>query len=228
MSFYPPSSKKRAVEDTEASVVVPPLPMSRLTPSSSTRATRTTTTTLATKTPETGFSNLAAISVLRNPLTATPATNAASSFPLLCMQHQVESLQAELEHERSLHRLDQRRADQARLRLEKQLEIAVQEATEATQSLHDFTRESHKLTDTLRAARSKALDELRTCQMQILSMQNGDTTGNGDCNDESAMEKFWEEKCSYLEEELASQQENEQQLRLEMQEIQRESRECDF
>lgn len=210
MSFRP--SKKRAMEDAAAAAAssVPPPPMSRLTPNS----TRTTTTmaTTTTKTPEAGYSSLGVVAVLaRNPSTA----NTSSSFPLLCLQHQVESLHAELEHERSLHALDQKRADQARLRLEKQLAIAVEEAQEATQTLQDFTRESHKMTEQLRQARNKTLDELRACQMQLLSSAQG-----GD-EDDSGMVKFWEEKCSYLEDELANHQEDEQQLRLEMQEIQR-------
>lgn len=61
---------------------------------------------------------------------------------LFVLQHQLDSLQAELDHERSLRALDQKRAQQEKQRLEKQVEFAVEEANEAKAMLDNLQIES--------------------------------------------------------------------------------------
>jgi hypothetical protein len=62
-------------------------------------------------------------------------------------------LQAELEHERSLRLLDQKRAQQVQQRLEKQVELAVEEASESQTLLDTVQSQSESLTAQLRQAR---------------------------------------------------------------------------
>ncbi|KAL3919713.1 MAG: hypothetical protein SGARI_007135, partial [Bacillariaceae sp.] len=59
-------------------------------------------------------------------------------------QVEIDSLQAELEHERSLRALDAKRFVQAQQRLEKQLEFSVQETQEAKSLMEEMEQSSEQ------------------------------------------------------------------------------------
>ena len=81
---------------------------------------------------------------------------------------ELETLRAELDYERSQRALDAKRAQQVKQRLERQLQFALQEATEAKQLLQEVQDKSERHMQQLRDARSQALEELRECQQQML------------------------------------------------------------
>jgi len=115
-------------------------------------------------------------------------------------QQQLETLQAELEHERSLRLLDQKRAQQVHQRLEKQVGLAIEEADESKALLDTVQSQSENLTAQLRQARDDALEELRSLQIEVESTEghNPDT-----------MERMWQERCRFLEEQVQAQAKNE-------------------
>lgn len=78
-----------------------------------------------------------------------------------------ETLKAELEHERSLRAIDQKKFKQTQLRLERQVEFAVEDAKEAKRLLEEVREASERHIEQLRQGRKDALMELRTCQMQL-------------------------------------------------------------
>jgi hypothetical protein len=80
---------------------------------------------------------------------------------------ELETIKAELEHERSLRALDAKRAQQLQQRLERQVEFAVEEAKEAKTLLEEIGDESENHIEQLREARKEALMELRECQLQL-------------------------------------------------------------
>ena len=78
-----------------------------------------------------------------------------------------ETMKAELEHERSLRAIDQKKFKQSQQRLERQVEFAVEDAKEAKRLLDEFRDESERHIEQLREARKDALVDLRTCQIQL-------------------------------------------------------------
>jgi hypothetical protein len=102
------------------------------------------------------------------PLTRRSKVSATTT---LLESNELESLRAELEHERSLRQIDQRRAQQVKSRLERQLQFASEEAEEAKQLLEEVRISSEGHMDTLRARRQEALLELRECQGQLAELE---------------------------------------------------------
>ena len=80
---------------------------------------------------------------------------------------ELETLRAELEHERSLRALDKKRFQQTKQRLERQVEFAVEEAKDAKTMMDDAREESEALIEKMREARLQAQIELRETQMQL-------------------------------------------------------------
>lgn len=128
-------------------------------------------------------------------------------------QQQLETLQAELEHERSLRLLDQKRAQQVHQRLEKQVALAVEEASESETLLDDVRQQSEQLTAQLRQARDDAVFELRSMQMEMHD--------RGDAEDDS-MEQYWQGKCRTQEAQIQAQAENERAMGEEIRTLQTE------
>jgi hypothetical protein len=83
------------------------------------------------------------------------------------LENEIQSLRAELEHERALRELDQRRAAQAKARFERQVQFASEEAEEAKILLEEVRRTSEEHARTLREGRQEALAELRDCQARL-------------------------------------------------------------
>jgi mitotic spindle assembly checkpoint protein MAD1 len=79
----------------------------------------------------------------------------------------LETMKAELEHERSLRQLDAKRFQQVKQRLERQVEFAVEEAKEAKVMMDELREESERHMDQLRESRIQAQEELRDCQLQL-------------------------------------------------------------
>jgi chromosome segregation ATPase len=77
---------------------------------------------------------------------------------------ELETLQAELDHERSLRALDGKRFLQEKQRLEKQLAFAMEETQEANQMLEDLQEKHHRYVEQLKRARAQAQEELRQVQ----------------------------------------------------------------
>lgn len=94
-----------------------------------------------------------------------PARRSRLSQTLL--ESELDSLKSELEHERSLRELDQRRAQQALQRLERQVQFATEEAEEVKQLMEEFRKESEARIQDLREARADTLAELRDCELRL-------------------------------------------------------------
>lgn len=86
------------------------------------------------------------------------------------LETELESLKSELEHERSLRELDQRRAQQAQQRLERQVQFATEEAEEAKLLMEEFRSESEVRIQDLRQSRSVTVAELRDCEQRLQEM----------------------------------------------------------
>ena len=87
------------------------------------------------------------------------------------VQSELQDLKAALEHERSLRSIDQRRAQQAQARLERQVQFAVEEAQEAKSLLEDLREESEVHLLQVREARAEALMQLRECQARLAEVE---------------------------------------------------------
>jgi mitotic spindle assembly checkpoint protein MAD1 len=83
------------------------------------------------------------------------------------IQCELESLQAELEHERSLRSLDAKRFVQSQQRLEKQLEFALQETKEAKALMEEMQQEQETHVEQLKRARARAQEQLRQVQEEL-------------------------------------------------------------
>jgi mitotic spindle assembly checkpoint protein MAD1 len=80
---------------------------------------------------------------------------------------ELETIKAELEHERSLRALDAKRFQQTKQRQERQVEFAVEEAKEAKSMMDELREESEGHIAKIREARLQAQYELRDCQLQL-------------------------------------------------------------
>lgn len=100
--------------------------------------------------------------------TLTAMHRPIANVPALLLEQQLESLQAELDHERSLRILDQRRAQQQKELLEQQVEFAVKEATNAKQLINDFRSESQTTLQKMIEARDAAYEEVRKLQLELI------------------------------------------------------------
>jgi mitotic spindle assembly checkpoint protein MAD1 len=125
---------------------------------------------------------------------------------------ELETIKAELEHERSLRALDAKRAQQLQQRLERQVEFAVEEAKEAKTLLEEIGDESENHIEQLREARKEALMELRECQLQLEEERTMAAT--------EALEE--DPKCARLEAELDAQEEENDMLREQFNELKEE------
>lgn len=83
------------------------------------------------------------------------------------LSSEIETLKAELEHERSLRSLDTKRWQKIQHRLERQVEFAVEEAKEAKSMMDELRDESDHHIQQLRDARAQAQAELREFQAQV-------------------------------------------------------------
>ena len=145
------------------------------------------------------------------------------SSPSFISEQHLETVKAELEHERSLRLLDQKRFQQLQTRLEKQIEFAAQEASDATALLEELRTEHERTTQQLRSSRNQAMSELRHCQIQIEMLeqeqQNEET--------EESETGYWKQRCEELEAQLRQekdtfQQQQNQQLQTLRQQMMRE------
>jgi mitotic spindle assembly checkpoint protein MAD1 len=80
---------------------------------------------------------------------------------------EVETLNAELEHERSLRALDAKRFQKVQQRLERQVEFAAEEAEEAKTMMEEIRDESDALIEQMRQARLQTQEEMRDLQLQL-------------------------------------------------------------
>jgi DNA repair exonuclease SbcCD ATPase subunit len=143
--------------------------------------------------------------------TAGSASSYATTHQVAVLQQQVELLQADLEHERSMRELDVKKEQQLQRRLRKQLEWAVEEADQAKQMLEETQEKTAQLTAQWKQARNQALQDLRQCQIEL-------EEARGERDDGEA--QVWEEKCQYLEDKLEISKETEEALRDEISSLQ--------
>lgn len=139
--------------------------------------------------------------------TTTPGSGGSSAVTMatieLVLEQQLESLQAELDHERSLRILDQRQAQQQRERLERQVALAMEEAGSARTLLDEFREESQQITTKLRAARDAALAHVRDLELQVLQQTDRSVEGDDEGNDPSTV-RYWKVECHRLQSLLES------------------------
>mmetsp|Transcript_18098 Transcript_18098/g.27979 ORF Transcript_18098/g.27979 Transcript_18098/m.27979 type:complete len:710 (-) Transcript_18098:114-2243(-) len=97
------------------------------------------------------------------------SSSAATAAPLPSNLDQIEvqSLRAELEHERSLRTLDKRRAEQHKKRLESRLKLAAEEAEQNKLELDELREETDQHIQQVRESRNDALMQLRECQIAL-------------------------------------------------------------
>ena len=109
------------------------------------------------------------------------------------MSTEVETLKAELEHERSLRALDAKRFQKEKQRLERQVEFAVEEAQEAKSLMEEEKLESERHIAQLKKARSRAQEELRDTQMQLEEERAVASTNDLDNEDDPRLRQLQEE-----------------------------------
>ena len=80
---------------------------------------------------------------------------------------ELETIQAELEHERSLRALDSKRFVQTKQRLEKQMEFAIEEAKDSKVLMEEMRDENERHLDQLKRAMSRTKAELREVQEDL-------------------------------------------------------------
>jgi hypothetical protein len=80
---------------------------------------------------------------------------------------ELETIQAELEHERSLRALDSKRFVQTKQRLEKQMEFAIEEAKDSKVLMEEMREENERHLDQLKRAMSRTKAELREVQEDL-------------------------------------------------------------
>jgi len=80
---------------------------------------------------------------------------------------ELETIQAELEHERSLRALDSKRFVQTKQRLEKQCEFAAEEVKESKALMEEMREENERHLDQLRRSMARAKAELRDAQADL-------------------------------------------------------------
>ena len=80
---------------------------------------------------------------------------------------ELETIQAELEHERSLRALDSKRFVQTKQRLEKQMEFAIEEAKDSKVLMEEMRDKNERHLDQLKRATSRTKAELREVQEDL-------------------------------------------------------------
>ncbi len=83
------------------------------------------------------------------------------------LEAQLETLQAELDHERSLRALDQKRFQQTQQRLERQVEFAVEESKEAKVLMEELRDQSEEYAKTLRSKHQALQQQCRELQFAL-------------------------------------------------------------
>lgn len=83
------------------------------------------------------------------------------------LEAQLETLQVELDHERSLRALDQKRYQQVQQRLERQVEFAVEETKEAKALMEELRKESEEYAKTLRTKHQALQQQYRDLQSAL-------------------------------------------------------------
>ena len=149
---------------------------------------------------------------------AFEGTNRSSSNSqwLLLQQQKLDTLQAELTHERSMRSFDQQRHQQQQERLQQQAQLALDEAASAKRLLDQWRDSHHSVTESLRQSR----DGLQT-QVQDLRIQLEEAQAAAD---EHVVEREqWrrsEQECRRLEARCATAVANETAWRNELEELQ--------
>lgn len=128
---------------------------------------------------------------------------------------ELETAQAELEHERTLRLIGEKRFQQTKQRLEKQIEFAVEEAKEAKALMEEMRIENERHLDQQKRTRAQLQEELRRTQDLLTRAEM------------SAMKKAEEEdpRIATLEKSLEAQQMENKQLREKIQSMQRDFKE---
>jgi len=142
--------------------------------------------------------------------TTTLATTSTNSFrDGFLLKQQFEAVKAELQHERSMRAIDQKRNAQQLQSLEKQLEFAKNQADQANALVQQVQQESEQLTSSLRESRNQVLEELRDCQLELEDRLSPD---------DSAM-RLLEEENTQLRRQIETQAEYEISLKQELESL---------
>jgi len=125
----------------------------------------------------------------------------------------VESLQATIEHERSMRAIDQERFRQVRTQLEQQVEFAKHQQRAEAENAEKIQARAAERTAELEKSRNDALEELRRVQMELL--HGGDYRTDGD-----AEASLWKHKAQMYEQQLQALQQQEAQYKSEIESLQ--------
>jgi len=126
---------------------------------------------------------------------------------------QLETLQAELDHERSLRSLDQKRFQQSQQRLERQVEFAVEEAKEAKALMEEIREQSE---DYAQALKSKQRALQLQCQELQYELDMARNEAAEDMNEESPQVAVLQEQLEYQKEETRGLRKTIKQLQQEL------------
>lgn len=136
----------------------------------------------------------------KRPKTTTTTTPTPTTFLDMFWSQQVETLQAELEHERFLRQLDGTRARQVQAQLEAQLVSTQAQATQTSALLQQHTTTHATMVSDLRLARNRALEQLRTVQLEQFHR------GPYDDEEDTTQDRMWEQKYLHLEKQFRMEQ----------------------
>ena len=139
-----------------------------------------------------------------------------STAQVILLEQQIESLRAELEHERSLRSLDQTRAQQQQERLEQQVTMAVQEAAGAKELLDQWRQQSSKLTTQLRQARDAAVEQVQELQLQLDDAQ----VEAEEKSDDDDKARRYEQECVLLQTKLEAREAQQRELQDKLEQLQ--------
>lgn len=150
--------------------------------------------------------------------TSGSALNVRPSFQTMVLEQQVSQIQAELEHERSMRELDQKRSKQAIERLQKQVELSENQAKEATSTLEDYRVTSDARIKQLQESQNQTLQKLRDSEIKLLQKEEDEDDYANES--EATMVRFYKEKCDHLQSLLDQQEGSERELRKEIERLQ--------
>jgi hypothetical protein len=122
-----------------------------------------------------------------------------SSFAVLVGEQQVSQLQAELAHERSIRKLDERRVQQATERLQRQVDASVTDAEQARAALDDYRTASEGRIRALSLAHEASAGQLRACEIKLLQQEEDEEEAVTERH--ASLVHFYETKCQQMTEE---------------------------
>jgi mitotic spindle assembly checkpoint protein MAD1 len=128
-------------------------------------------------------------------------------------QQHLTAVRAELDHERKMREIDQKRAKLVQDRLASELELARKASDDAASLLRTVQEEAERSSTDLRKEHQKAVDELQRFRIELQRLQKSSSSS---LSDPSSLLK---EKCRRLEEQVEAQADSEARMRSELEQM---------